>query len=270
MTRPSVTEFLPAAIEAGEAILRLYEAGTEVETKEGGSPVTEADRAAEAIILAHLARLAPEIPVIAEEEAAEGRVPETDGTFFLVDPLDGTKEFIHKNGEFTVNIALIVDHDPFWGIVSVPATGEIFYGTMLDGAFAARIEGDGLSASHGIAVRPVPEAGPTVLASRSHRSPETDAFIERACAADIVSAGSSLKFCRIAAGDADLYPRLGPTMEWDTAAGDAVLRAAGGVVVTLDGAPLTYGKRGRAEETDFLNPSFVASGGPVDPRMLKA
>jgi len=269
MTRPSVTEFLPAAIEAGEAILRLYAQGIPVETKEGGSPVTEADRAAEAIILAHLARLAPDIPVIAEEEVAAGRVPETGGTFFLVDPLDGTREFINGNGEFTVNIALIADHAPYWGIVSVPVSGELFYGTMLDGAFAARIESGGLGESLAIGVRETPRQGPTVLASRSHRSAETDAFIERAGAADIVSAGSSLKFCRIAAGKADLYPRLSPTMEWDTAAGDAVLRAAGGSVVTLDGDALAYGKRGRAEETDFLNPSFLASGGRVDPKLLK-
>jgi len=268
MTRPRATDLLPAAIEAGEAILGFYASGIRVETKEGGSPVTEADRAAEGIILRHLSAIAPEIPVIAEEEAAAGRVPETGGTFFLVDPLDGTKEFIRRNGEFTVNIALVVDHAPAWGIVTVPVTGEAYFGTVGEGAFAARIEDGAAGAASPIAVRGVPAAGPTVLASRSHRSPETNAFIERVKAADIVSAGSSLKFCRIAAGAADLYPRLGPTMEWDTAAGDAVLRAAGGTVVTLDGAPLTYGKRGRAAVADFLNPSFLAAGQPVDPALL--
>lgn len=268
MTRPSATDLLPAAVEAGDAILRFYAAGTHVEIKEGGSPVTEADRAAEAIILGHLRAIAPEIPVIAEEEAAAGRIPETGGTFFLVDPLDGTKEFIRRNGEFTVNIALIVDHAPAWGIVTVPVTGEAFYGTVGEGAFAARIAGGTVGAATPIAVRHVPAEGPTVLASRSHRLPETDAFIARVGAADIVSAGSSLKFCRIAAGKADLYPRHGPTMEWDTAAGDAVLRAAGGTVVTLDSAPLTYGKRGRAGVADFLNPLFLAAGQPVDPALL--
>ncbi|MGX1096588.1 3'(2'),5'-bisphosphate nucleotidase CysQ [Amorphus sp. MBR-141] len=268
MTRPRVTDLLPAAIEAGDAILRFYAAGTPVETKVGGSPVTEADRAAEAIILRHLRAIAPDIPVIAEEEAAAGRVPDTGGTFFLVDPLDGTKEFIRRNGEFTVNIALVVDHAPAWGIVTVPVTGEAFFGTVGEGAFAARLHGAAVAGERPIAVRAVPAVGPTVLASRSHRLAETDAFIARVDAAEIVSAGSSLKFCRIAAGAADLYPRHGPTMEWDTAAGDAVLRAAGGVCTTFDGVPLAYGKRGRAGVADFLNPSFVAAGQPVDQRVL--
>ncbi|MEW5422800.1 3'(2'),5'-bisphosphate nucleotidase CysQ [Amorphus sp. 3PC139-8] len=269
MTRPAVTDLIPAAIEAGAEILRVYAAGDmTVETKADSSPVTEADQTAEAVILAHLRRLAPEIPVVAEEEVAAGRVPEAAPAFFLVDPLDGTKEFINRNGEFTVNIALVVGGAPVSGVVYVPAMGEIYHGTVGEGAVRAEVRDGAIVDSRPIAVRPAPAAGPTVLASRSHRSPETDAFIERVKAAEIVNAGSSLKFCRIAAGEADLYPRLAPTMEWDTAAGDAVLRAAGGVTVTLDGVPLGYGKRGRADAKDFLNPWFVASGSNLDPVLL--
>lgn len=269
MTFPAATDLLPAAIEAGAEIMRIYESGdTAVETKEGGSPVTEADRAAEAVILRHLKRLAPDVPVIAEEEVAAGRVPETGAAFFLVDPLDGTKEFISRNGEFTINIALVREGVPVTGVVYVPVLGEIYFGTVGEGAERAEVVGGSLVNRRAISVRTPPTEGPSALASRSHRSPETDAFLERAKAADIVSAGSSLKFCRLAAGEADLYPRLAPTMEWDTAAADAVLRAAGGHTVTLDGQPLGYGKRGRADTTDFLNPWFVASGTPLDPAVL--
>lgn len=269
MTRPAVTDLIPAALEAGVEILRIYAADEMAVTeKADSSPVTEADQAAEAVILAHLKRLAPDVPVVAEEEVAAGRVPDAAPAFFLVDPLDGTKEFINRNGEFTVNIALVENGAPVLGVVYVPAMGEIYFGSVGEGAERAEVESGTLKNRRPIAVRQLPAAGPTVLASRSHRSPETDAFIERVKAAEIVNAGSSLKFCRVAAGDADLYPRLAPTMEWDTAAGDAVLRAAGGITVTLDGAPLAYGKRGRADAKDFLNPWFVASSTALEADLL--
>ncbi|MDQ0315330.1 3'(2'),5'-bisphosphate nucleotidase CysQ [Amorphus orientalis] len=271
MQAPAITAFLPATLEAGAEIMRIYESGeTATEIKDGGSPVTAADKAAEAVILRHLAELAPGIPVVAEEEVAAGRIPETPAAFFLVDPLDGTKEFLNRNGEFTVNIALIVNAAPVAGIVYAPALGELCFGTTGEGAECALVRDGVLADRRSVRVRAPSAEGPLALASRSHRSPETDAFLDRAGVSGIVSAGSSLKFCRIAAGEADLYPRLAPTMEWDTAAGDAVLRAAGGRTVTLDGAPLRYGKRGRADAADFLNPWFVASGAVVDPEILSA
>lgn len=255
-----------AALEAGAAANCIYHGAFEVHIKADDSPVTTADHAAEEIILRHLARHAPHIGVVAEEQAAAGHVPVAASEFFLVDPLDGTKEFIHRNGDFTVNIALIRDGAPALGVVYAPATGRLFAANV-GAASAMRASLDpgkplatGLQPIH---VRTVPAAGVTAVASRSHRTPETDAYLARYTIADLVAVGSSLKFCLVAAGEADLYPRLGPTMEWDTAAGHAVLSAAGGQVLGPDGQPLRYGK------PQFRNPWFVASGAFV-PHALAA
>jgi len=247
---------IAAAIEAGRAECDIYAGAFQVHHKHDASPVTAADHAAEAIILTHLARLAPTIPVVAEEEAAAGRIPKVTSEFFLVDPLDGTKEFVARRGDFTVNIALIRDGQPVLGVVFAPANGQLFAGDVpARSAFrsAQRPDPDHRAERAAIAVRPPPARGLTAVASRSHSNAETEAYLAKAPIVDRVSVGSSLKFCLVAAGEADLYPRLGPTMEWDTAAGHAVLAAAGGKVSTLDGAPLLYGK------PQFRNPSFIAS-----------
>jgi 3'(2'), 5'-bisphosphate nucleotidase len=259
-----IDELVAMSIEAGARILEVYEAmgPDDVKIKGDGSPVTRADGIAELLILARLAQLAPEIPVVAEESVAAGTVPETkDRSFFLVDPLDGTKEFLSKNGDFTVNIALIEDGAPVCGVVYAPALAEIYIGGEKEPARVAQVR-DGKPAEwHSIRVRANATLVPKVIASRSHLSDETKTFIDRFPGATFVSAGSSLKFCRVASGDADLYPRLARTMEWDIAAGDAVLRAAGGSVTDLDGVPMRYGKRNQSDDTDFANGWFIASGG---------
>ena len=242
------------ALDAGDAILGIYATDFDVRGKDDSSPVTEADEAAEAIILAGLNRLTPDIPVVAEESVAAGRIPDiSGGTFWLVDPLDGTKEFINRNGEFTVNIALIENGAPTLGLVYAPAIGRLFVGGPTGALSTAQVDGvwGPLTPLH---TRPVPADGMTVVASRSHRDQATNDFIAQFEVAELKSAGSSLKLCLVAAGEADLYPRLGRTMEWDIAAGDAVLRAAGGLVTTMDGGDFTYGKSG------FENPFFVAWG----------
>ena len=247
-------------LAAGAEIMRIYATDFAVANKGDQSPVTEADQRAEAIILAGLAKIAPDIPIVAEEEAAAGRVPETARRFFLVDPLDGTKEFISKNGEFTVNIALIEDGEPIRGAVYAPALGKLYWGARGEGAYMAKVENEVMGPSQPIRVRlPAPE-GLSAVGSRSHGGAETQAYLEAFKVHDFVSAGSSLKFCLIAEGAADIYPRMGRTMEWDTAAGDAVLRAAGGRVETLDRSALTYGKRNQQDDSDFANPHFIAFG----------
>jgi 3'(2'),5'-bisphosphate nucleotidase len=253
-------QLIAIALEAGAAILPLFQTGTASRTKADGSPVTLADGLAERIILERLAIAFPDIQVVAEESASEGHVPSASDRFFLVDPLDGTREFVSGNGEFTVNIGLVEAGVPVVGVVMAPALGTLFHGDR-SGAFEARIVDGVASGTTRLHCREVPEAGCTIVASRSHRTPETDAFIARYPVGELVSAGSSLKFCSVAAGRADLYPRLGRTMEWDTAAADAVLRAAGGQVLTLDGLALRYGKRNQADDSDFANPWFVATGG---------
>ncbi len=251
---------LPIMLKAGAEVLRVYATDFAVAAKGDASPVTEADQAAEAIILRGLAELAPEIPVVAEEEAAAGRIPAAAKRFFLVDPLDGTKEFISRNGEFTVNIALIEDGAPVLGAVYAPALGQIYWGGP-DGAFMANITDGALGTAVPIHVRTAP-AAITAVGSRSHGGAETEAFLKAFMVAEFKPAGSSLKLCLLASGDADIYPRMGRTMEWDIAAGDAVLRAAGGRVETLDGQPLLYGKRDQSNDADFANPYFVAFGDP--------
>lgn len=266
MTNRIDTEALLAlALKAGVAIMEIYNAGIDVETKGDGSPVTLADTTGEEIILAGLGDIAPGIPVVAEESVAAGRIPATGNVFILVDPLDGTREFINRNGEFTVNIALIENGVPTQGVVYAPALGEIFWGEEGKGAHLATVSDGVIGTAQPMQVRDEPASGLTVLASRSHLSDETRDLVAKLPVERFVSAGSSLKFCRLAAAHADLYPRLGRTMEWDTAAGDAVLRAAGGAVVTLHGNPLPYGKRDQAHDSDFANPYFIAAG---DPKIL--
>jgi len=247
-----------AAREAGEAILQIVRRGFEVESKRDSSPVTEADRAAELIILAALARAAPGVPVIAEEEVAAGRIPTHDQTYFLVDPLDGTKEFIRGGDDYTVNIGLIEDGRPKLGVVFAPATGRLHGSCVGDGAW---VEDGGGRAR--IATRPRGDAT-TAVASKSHLNQATIDYLETAVGnCGYISIGSSLKFCIVAEGKADIYPRAAPTSEWDTAAGHAVLLAAGGLVDGPDGKPLRYGKKA------FLNRAFVATSGwkppPLEP-----
>jgi len=239
-----------AAREAGAAIVTIVRRGFEVETKRDRSPVTEADKAAELIILASLAKAAPGVPVIAEEEVAAGRIPAHDGTFFLVDPLDGTKEFVRGGDDYTVNIALIENRSPRLGVVFAPATGRLHGGLIGTGAWVENGSG-----RRPIRARARP-ASPVAVASKSHFTQDTADYLAQAVGlCDHVSVGSSLKFCIVAEGEADIYPRLSPTREWDTAAGHAVLLAAGGRVADADGGPLEYGKR------TFLNRAFVATGG---------
>lgn len=242
----------PLIRDAGQVIMDIYATDFDVTKKGDESPVTQADQKAEDVILAGLAKLAPGIPVVAEEAVAAGNIPDVSDRFFLVDPLDGTKEFISRNGEFTVNIALIENGKPVLGLVYAPAINRLFTGAAGLGAWLEDAAGQ-----REIRVRAVPEEGLTVVASRSHGDETAlDAYLAGRKVASRTNAGSSLKLCLVAAGEADVYPRLGRTMEWDIAAGDAVLRAAGGkVTVVADGADLKYGKPG------FDNPHFAAWGG---------
>ncbi len=254
-----LNEFERIAIAAGTIIMEIYNGEIAVELKDDQSPVTEADQRAEALILRELKAHFPDIPVVAEEEVAAGRVPALDGnTFILVDPLDGTKEFINKREDFTVNIALIENGTPITGVVYAPARNTAYSGTkgkaeklgIVDGKIATRTA---------ISTRATGSAQ-VAVASRSHNSPETVAFLEEKGITEYKSVGSSLKFCLVAEGEADVYPRFGRTMEWDTAAGDAVLRAAGGMTLNTDGSPFIYGKRNQAHDADFANPHFIAVG----------
>ena len=245
-----------AGREAGEAILQIVRRGFEVEAKRDSSPVTEADRAAELIILGALARLAPGVPVIAEEEVAAGRIPAHDQTFFLVDPLDGTKEFVRGGDDYTVNVGLIEEGVPKLGVVFAPATGRLHGGCVGDGAWVEDASGRRL-----IATRPRGDQL-TAVASKSHLNQATVDYLQEAVGGcDYVAIGSSLKFCIVAEGQADIYPRASPTSEWDTAAGHAILLSAGGLVDAPDGSPLRYGKQA------FLNRAFVATSGWKPPHL---
>ena len=242
------------ALEAGRRIMEIYASEDfEVRAKSDASPVTEADEAADALIAAGLAAAFPDILIVTEENAATHA--QRAGRFLIVDPLDGTKEFVQRRGDFTVNIALVEEGVPVLGVVHAPAKGRLFY-TRADGR---AVEEDGpfdldrAGAQRVLSVSTPDNGALMVVASKSHRDAATDAYIGRYAVADMRSAGSSLKFCLVASGEADLYPRLGRTMEWDTAAGDAVLRAAGGRVVRFDDlSPLAYGKAG------YENPFFIA------------
>jgi 3'(2'),5'-bisphosphate nucleotidase len=240
--------------------MAVYAGEITVERKADNSPVSAADKNAEAVIAARLSAAMPGVPVVAEEAVSEGRTPPVGSKFILVDPLDGTKEFINRNGEFTVNIALVEDGAPTLGVVLAPALSLAYAGSP-DGAWKGRIDAraEAVRDWQAIEVRRA-DPSPIAVASRSHMTPATEAALAQARAGESRSIGSSLKFCLLAEAAADFYPRLGPTMEWDTAAGDAVLRAAGGTVVTLDGVPLAYGKTGVAGMRDFENPYFIASG----------
>jgi 3'(2'),5'-bisphosphate nucleotidase len=254
---PLLQSLIYTAQRAGGAIMAVYATDFAVRDKPDASPVTVADEAAERIILHDLAHIAPGVPVVAEEAVAAGKVPVIADRFFLVDPLDGTKEFVSRRDEFTVNVALVEAGEPVLGVVFAPARHELYWGDVRAGQ-AGHIDADpdGTMPSLGNAIRArvSPARGLTAVASRSHRTPETDAFLSNYPITEFRSIGSSLKFCIVAAGEADIYPRLGPTMEWDTAAGQAVLVAAGGSVTDLDGAPFRYGKAG------FRNGNFLARG----------
>lgn len=235
---------------AGEVVMAIYRHDCFVTAKNDESPVTQADIEAEAVIVPALNALLPGISVVAEESVAADGLPEVGKCFWLVDPLDGTKEFINRNGEFTINVALIENGEPVLGVVLAPAIERMFAGLQEGGAF---VEDAGVRRE--IACRYAREDGLIVLASRSHGDDAAlDRFLRGRKVRDVRNAGSSLKFCLVAAGEADVYPRLGRTMEWDTAAGQAVMLAAGGAVEDLQGNPLRYGKPG------FENPHFVAWG----------
>jgi len=263
MTSPQpslhLLELMKIAHEAGAKIMEIYNSGFEVAEKSDASPVTEADTAAEAIILAGLRTLAPGANIIAEEAVSAGATPEVTAEFYLVDPLDGTREFISRNGEFTVNIALVKNGAPVAGVVYAPALATIYAGELGSGAVEMPLSADApwpaTPAMKPITCPDLPASGIRVVASRSHRDEATNDWLAKRDVAEIVAAGSSLKFCLLAAGKAHLYPRFGRTMEWDTAAGHAVLAAAGGEVFEAEGDPLRYGKQHRG----FDNPAFIAS-----------
>jgi 3'(2'), 5'-bisphosphate nucleotidase len=241
-------EVTALAREAGRAILEVYASSFSVQEKEDRSPLTEADLRSEKLILAGLKRLAPEIPVLSEETGqAQWAMRRNWGRLWVVDPLDGTKEFVQRNGEFTVNIALVDEHRPVLGIVHAPALERSYYACEGVGAFRSDAQAAG---------RPIRVArrggGPVrVVGSRSHRGTSLDGFLARVGDHEFVEVGSSLKLCLVAEGLADVYPRMGPTREWDTAAGQCVLEQAGGQVLKLDGEPLVYNRE------DTLNPNFV-------------
>lgn len=243
--------FCAIAEDAGARIMAVY-GHASAEAKADGSPLTEADLAAHAAILDGLAAAFPDLPVISEEDAERLEAPPA-GPFILVDPLDGTREFLSGNGEFTVNIALIEDGAPVVGVVFAPALGRLWSGAV---GVGAQVRSGGAEAA-AISVRGPGEGGLVAVASRSHRDAATEAFLAGLTVAGLRSVGSSLKFCLVAEGQADVYPRFGPTMEWDTAAGQAVLESAGGRVVTPEGAPFRYGKAGAA----WRNGAFIAWGG---------
>jgi 3'(2'), 5'-bisphosphate nucleotidase len=250
---------LPAAVEiardAGQAILEIYERDFEVVAKGDGSPLTAADRAADALIHERLRALAPDVPILSEESVGIDYATRRAWTrFWLVDPLDGTKEFVNRNGQFTVNIALIENGAPVLGAVYVPVTGVSYYAAAGGGAF--KRAGDGPAVA--LAARRYDGGPATVVVSRSHRGEAVDAFLAALAAREgeyrTTDMGSSLKLCLVAEGAADIYPRLGPTSEWDVAAGHCVVEAAGGRVIDLRGRPLIYNKE------NILNPWFLACG----------
>jgi len=250
-------EFASLCSKAGAAIMEIYTTDFETRGKEDNSPVTDADELAEKIILAGLKTLLPEIPVLAEESFAAGFRPDIGSAFILVDPVDGTKEFVNKNGEFTVNIALIENGKPTAGCVYAPAIKRVFIGGT--DAWAGPLKaGEPINRNSmsPIKTRLQPQGGLKAVMSRSHVDEKTLAFVDAQGVTEKISAGSSLKFCLIADGTADVYPRFGPTKEWDTGAGHAVLNAAGGSVLTPEGNDFLYGK----EDIEYLNGAFVAWG----------
>jgi len=254
----SLTEIAAAAARSiGE-----FGASAAVRRKPDGSPVTAADEAAEAVICESLARVAPGVPIISEEAASRGLSRQPSGTelsrgYFLVDPLDGTREFVAGSDEYTVNIAFMVTGQPVVGVIAAPASGIMWRGIVGHGADRLGFLGSPNAAPKTIRTRPRPPNEPVIMVSRSHLEARTRAFVEAVVGAKRIPCGSSLKFCRLAEGDADLYPRLAPTHDWDIAAGHAVLKAAGGDVHASDGSPLVYGT------PDLLIPEFIATGSPA-------
>jgi 3'(2'), 5'-bisphosphate nucleotidase len=239
-----------AARDAGAIIMSFRQHGMTAEKKSDDSPVTEADKAADAFICEELRRLTPHIPIVSEEGTQDASAMH-HGTFWCVDPLDGTKGFIRGGNNFTVNIGLIVNHTPILGIIYVPATGWLYTGVIGEGATRLSPEGHRES----IAVRSAPAHGLVAVTSHRHGSEEEQAMMERYGVTQCIPMSSSVKFCRVAEGAADIYPRMGTTMEWDIAAGDAIVRAAGGMVIDMaENAPMHYGK------PDFRNGGFVAYG----------
>jgi len=262
-TTPELTDplatLVSTSIAAGALILKIRENLDGWEEKADGSPVTMADRGAEDLIVSTLAKLDPTTPVMAEERISSGETtPAASQRFYLVDALDGTREFIKKRDEFTVNIALIEAGEPVMGVVVAPALGEGFAADA-SGAFRFRVVAGAATRIEAITAR-APSSSITILSSLSHMTLETEDYLQQFDVSERLSYGSSLKFCRLAEGIADLYPRLSRTMEWDIAAGDAILRRAGGSVRTLDGAPMRYGKVINPDDVAFANPHFVAFG----------
>jgi 3'(2'), 5'-bisphosphate nucleotidase len=260
----NVAELVEPAValsqSAGDAIMEVYATEFEVQEKDDNSPLTQADMASHRVIDAGLRELTPDIPIISEESGLPSFAERSQWPmYWLIDPLDGTKEFVNRNGEFTVNIALIKGNQPVLGVVYVPVTGKTYTGC--EGVGAAVRESDGGSRSISVGTE---SAQPLrVVGSRSHRGASLDAYLARLGEVEMLPMGSSLKFCVVAEGDADIYPRLGPTSEWDTAAAQAVVEQAGGAVLELDGQPLRY----NAKE-DILNPHFLVRG-PEDRDWLK-
>lgn len=252
----NVAELVEPAValakSAGDAIMEVYATDFDVQAKDDNSPLTQADMASHQVIDAGLRELTPDIPIISEESGLPSFEERSQWPiYWLIDPLDGTKEFVNRNGEFTVNIALIEGKRPVLGVVYVPVTGKTYTGC--EGVGAAVRESSGASRSIGVAIE---SAQPIrVVGSRSHRGTSLDAFLERLGDVEMLPMGSSLKFCVVAEGDADIYPRLGPTSEWDTAAAQAVVEQAGGAVLELDGRPLAYNTK-----EDILNPHFLVHG----------
>lgn len=253
--------FAELAVEAGAAIMRFYGTDAHAKAKSDQSPVCDADLAAENVILKGLKAALSQLPVVSEEAVAAGNRPTETGTFILVDPLDGTREFLSRNGEFTVNLALIVDATPRAGVVYAPAAARIWIAGE-EASMASVSPGERLPPREErqlLHARRAPSDGLVALASRSHRDAQTESFLTQLPVKQRQAAGSSLKFCRIAEGAADVYPRFGRTMEWDTAAGDAVLRRAGGIVNDAAGNPFRYGKFADG----LANGPFVAWGDPA-------
>ncbi len=256
-----VEPVVAVAIEAGAAIMEVYATDFDVQSKDDESPLTKADLASHHIINGNLESLFPALPIISEEDGLpDFATRSTWDRYWLVDPLDGTKEFVNRNGEFTVNIALIENGRPTLGIVHVPVSGETYIGFEGQGAEKRLASGERSE----IQVAAHSRDPAKIVGSRSHRSPDLQAYLDRLGDTELVAMGSSLKFCVVAEGGADLYPRLGLTSEWDTAAAQAVVEQAGGSVVTLDGAPMRYNTK-----DDILNPHFMVIG-PADRDWLAA
>ena len=253
--------FAGLCVAAGAVAMEVFARGAiEARVKNDSSPVTEADERIETFLLTELSRRVPGLPLVAEERAARGEAPVQADAFLLIDPLDGTREFLARRPEFTVNVALIENGAPRAGAVYAPALGALWFAGAA-AFFVAAAPGCPLPPRENwrlLHTRPRPDDGMTALVSRSHFDARTKEFLAREKIKERIDAGSSLKFCRLAEGVADIYPRFGPTMEWDTAAGDAVLRAAGGAVLTPEGAPFLYGKAAQ----DYRNGPFIAYGDP--------